>query len=141
MESLWSTQSLLTLGHRWKIVDGSQINVWSMSWIRNLPSLKPSRQPLPNYEDLTVNSLLNPTLNSWNISLVQALFNASDVVAILATPLFGSASNDRHIWKTTFDGSYTIKSAYRICSDLMHVAVPTRSYMNWNFIWHMRVPS
>ena len=138
--SLWSTQSLLTLGHRWKIGDGSQINVWTMSWIRNLPSLKPSTQPLPNYEDLTVNSLLNPSLNSWNISLVQALFNASDAAAILATPLFGRASNDCRIWKTTVDRSYTVKSAYRICSDLMHAAVPTRSYVNWNFIWHMRVP-
>ena len=47
--SLWSTQSLLILGHKWKIGDGSNINVWSMLWICNLPSLKPSiPQPLTN---------------------------------------------------------------------------------------------
>jgi len=28
--SLWSMQSLLTLGHRWKIGNGSQTNVWNM---------------------------------------------------------------------------------------------------------------
>ena len=131
---------MLNLGHRWKIGDGSQINVWSMSWIRNLPSLKPSTQLLPNYEDLTVNSLLNPSLNSRNISLVQAFFNASDIAAILTTPLFGRASNDCCIWKTTVDESSTVKSAYNICSNLLHVVVPTRSYVNLYFICHMRVP-
>ena len=68
--SLWSTQSLLTLGHRWKIGNGSQINVWSMPWIRNCPSLRPSTPPLVHHEDLTVNYLLNPSLNSWNVPLI-----------------------------------------------------------------------
>ncbi|XP_024630938.1 uncharacterized mitochondrial protein AtMg00310-like [Medicago truncatula] len=52
---LWSTQSLLTLGHRWKIGAGSNINVWYMPWIHNIPSHKPSTPPPPFFEDLTVN--------------------------------------------------------------------------------------
>lgn len=53
--SLWSTQHLLTLGYRWKIGDGSKINVWNMPWIQNLPSLKPSTPPLPHYKISIVN--------------------------------------------------------------------------------------
>jgi len=64
--SLWSTQPLLTLGHRWKIGDGSKVNVWNMPWIRSLPSLKPSTPPPLYFEDLTVNYLMNPGSTSWN---------------------------------------------------------------------------
>ena len=31
--SLWSTQHLLTLDHRWKISDGSRIKVWNTPWL------------------------------------------------------------------------------------------------------------
>jgi len=33
--SLWSTQHLLTLGYRWKIGDGTKINVWNMPRYKN----------------------------------------------------------------------------------------------------------
>ena len=42
---------------------------------RNFPTLKPSTPPLLHYEDLTVNYFLNPVGKSWNIPLVQSLFN------------------------------------------------------------------
>lgn len=132
--SLWSTQSLLTLGHRWKIGDGSKINVWSMPWIRNLLSLKPSTSPPLHQHDLTVNSLLSADFNSWDTTLVQSLFNDAEAAAILSTPLFARSSSDIRIWKVTVDGTYTVKSAYRICSDLLLAATPVRNNLSWNTI-------
>ena len=118
--SLWSTQSLLTLGHRWKIGDGSKINLWTMPCIRNLPSHKPSTPMPAHHEDLTVNYLLNPDGLSWNQQIVTSIFNPQDVVAILSTPLHNRLLSDTRIWKTTTTSNYTVKSAYRICSDLLH---------------------
>ena len=138
--SLWSTQNLLTIGHRWKIGDGSKINVWKMPWIRNLLSLKPSSMPLQNFEDLTVNHLLDSNLNSWNTTLVRAIFTSSDVAAILAMPLYTRSTLDQRVWKPTFDGSYTVKFVYRICSDLIHTNYTAQGCTRWNSIWNMEIP-
>lgn len=138
--SLWSTQSLLTLGHRWKIGNGSQNNVWNMPWICNSPTLKPSTPPLLHYEDLTVNYLLNPDGNSWNIPLVQSLFNHSDAASIVSMPLFPRLHSDQRIWKLTTDGSYTVKSAYCICLDLIAAATPVQHDSRWNSIWKLQIP-
>ncbi|RHN55891.1 putative RNA-directed DNA polymerase [Medicago truncatula] len=138
--SLWSTQSLLTLGHRWKIGDGSQINVWSMPWIRNLPTLKPSTPPLLHHADLTVSYLLNSDGNSWNIPIVQSLFNSVDAEAIVSMPLFPRTATDQRIWKATANGSYTVKSAYRLCSDLITAINPIQHDYRWNSIWNLQIP-
>jgi len=95
-----------------------------MPWIHNLPSLKPSALPLQNFEDLTVNYLLDSDLNSWNATLVRAIFTSSDAAAILAMPLYTSSTLDQHVWKPTFDGSYIVKSAHHISSDLIHINSP-----------------
>jgi ribonuclease HI len=138
--SLWSTQHLLTLGYRWKIGDGSKIKVWSMPWLRDLPSLKPSTPPPPTYEDLTVNHLMLPDISSWNHDLVHSLFNPDDAAAILSTPLYNRRSEDTFIWKATVDGSYSVKSAYRICIDLLSESLPLTTSTQWQLLWRLRVP-
>jgi hypothetical protein len=137
--SLWSTQHLLTLGHRWKIGDGSRIKVWSTPWLRDLPTLKPSTPPLPNFEDLTVNHLMLPDLSSWNYNLVQSLFNPSDAAAILSTPLYNRRKDDTCIWKATVDGSYSVEMAYRICTDILSEALPQPNLTQWQLLWRFRV--
>lgn len=75
--SLWSTQSLYTLGHRWKIGGGSKINLWYMPWIQSLPHL----------QELTVSQLLNTDSLSWNYMLILSIFNPQDVVIVNFIPL------------------------------------------------------
>jgi len=138
--SLLSTQSLLSLSPRWKIGYGTNINVWKMSWIRNLPSHKPSTSPPLHCEDLTVNTLLNPSLNSWNIPVIQNLFDATDVTAILSIPLFSRSRTNSRIWKSTVDGAYTVKIAYCLYFDLLLDVTPVRNNFYWNSIWQMQIP-
>jgi hypothetical protein len=75
------------LGYRWKIGDGTQINVWTAPWIQSLPGLKPSTPPLPNMKDLIMHDLLKPNSLSWNFVLVHNLFSTKEAVAILIIPL------------------------------------------------------
>jgi len=86
--TLWSTQHLLTMEHRWKIGDGSKINVWHMPWLRNLPSLKPSIPPPPDYEDLKFIHLMIPRSAYWNHNLMHSIFHHVDTAAILSIPLY-----------------------------------------------------
>lgn len=130
----------LPLGHRRKMGDGSKINVWSMPWIRNLPSLKPSSPSLQNFDDLTINYLLNSGLNSWNNTLVLAIFTSSDATAILPMSLYSRSTLDLRVWKPTFDGSYIVKSAYRTCSDLIQTNSPSHGCTRWKSIWNIYIP-
>jgi len=111
-----------------------------MPWIHTLSTLKPTTLPLVHHEDIIVNYLLNPGWNSWNIPLVQSLFNPLDVASILSMPLFTRDYTDGRIWKATVDGTYTVKSAYRICLDIITTSFPTRSENRWNSIWKMQIP-
>jgi len=111
----YNTQHFLTLGQWWKTGNGAKINVWNMSWILNHPSLKSSTTPPPSYEDLTVNHLMHPRSTSWDHALVHSLFKHSDATAIIAIPLYSRPIEDSRVWKATNYGSYTVKSAYRIC--------------------------
>jgi len=87
-----------------------------------------------------VNYLLNPDGNSWNIPLVQSLFNHSDAASIVSMPLFSRLHSDQRIWKLTTDGSYIVKSAYRICLDLIVAATPAQNDSRWNSIWKLQIP-
>lgn len=138
--SLWSTQSLLTLGHRWKIGDGTKINMWSMPWIRSLPSGKPLAPPPPHYGDVTVNSLMNPDLNSWNSTVLHSLLPPADVAAVLSIPLYPRTREDIRIWKATTDGNYSVKSTYRICIDLFHSSTTRTDNNSWMTLWNLQVP-
>jgi len=138
--SLWSTQSLLTLGLRWKIGDGTKTNVWSMPWIRNLPTHKPDTLPPPHLEDLTMNHLMNPDLLSWNHNLVNSLFTSQVAVVVISTPLFTRSMEDTRIWKVSPDGNYTVKSAYRICVELLHPPPPAQTDLHWKNLWNFKIP-
>jgi len=138
--SLWSTQSLLTLGHRWKIGDGSKINMWSMPWIRDLPSCKPLTPPPPQYGDVTVNSLMNFDMNSWNSMLLHSLLSATDAAAVLSIPPYPHRREDIRIWKATNDGHYSVKSAYRVCIDLFHSSTTHNANNSWMTLWNLQVP-
>jgi len=119
MRNLWSTQSSLTLKHKWKIGDNTKINVRDISWIRSLPSLKPSTTSLLHYDDLSVSHLINTGTNSSNRMIMQSIFNHFDASAILTNPLYSRMMEDTCIWKASVDGSYSVKPTYRILMDLL----------------------
>lgn len=139
--SIWSSDNLSKLGYRWKIGDGTQINVWTAPWIRTLSGLKPSTPPLPNTEDVIVCDLLNPDLLSWNFAVIHNLFSTQEATAILNIPLHVCNLADARVWQYSVDGVYTVKTTYRRCMSLaaeadLQSAEPHRI---WNMIWKQQI--
>jgi len=97
--SIWSSQDLVKSGYRWRIGDGSHINVWNAHYIRSLPTLRPSTIPSPYMGELVVQNLLNPDRISWNNVLVYAIFNYNDTATILAIPLRNRNLVDSYVWQ------------------------------------------
>jgi len=48
----------------------------------------------------------------WNVELIQALFDATEVYKILKTLLLHSVREDKLFWKHEKNGEYHVKSAY-----------------------------
>jgi len=94
----------------------------------------------PFLEDLTVNHLMNLDCLSWNHTLVNSLLIHQDASAVLSIPLFNRTMTDSRIWKVTSDGNYTVKSAYRICVDLLHSSTNAQAAITWQNIWRLQIP-
>jgi len=139
--SIWSSQDLIKSGYRWRIDDGSRINVWNTPWIRSLPTLRPSTIPPPFMGELLVQNLVNLDRISWNNVLVHAIFNYNDAAAILAIPLRNRNLVDSYVWQFMVDGSYSVKLAYSHCisleTNVTDAAVPNQ---NRDIIWKQKVP-
>lgn len=133
--NIWSTKPLLTLGHRWTISDDSQINVWSMPWIHNLPTRKSISLQLVHHEDVTVNYLLNPgeILRTFlwygQCSTLQMLHQSFLCLPSLVNML--SSSYGRLLLMVHTH----VKPAYRIFFELITATFTTTGENCWNSIW------
>ena len=130
------------MGYKWKIGDGSQINVWSSPWIHTLRTLKPSTSSPPNMESLTVYDLLSSDMSSWNNNVVNNLFSIADALTIKDLPLHSRNFHDTHVWNHSVNGIYNVKSAYKLCMS-MKVKISSSSVTtsrNWNALWKQQIP-
>ncbi|PNX90900.1 ribonuclease H, partial [Trifolium pratense] len=118
--SIQSTIPLLSLGYRWKIGDISNINVWTNPWIRSRTNMHPTTAPPQElYADLRVSHLFDSVRNTWNCALLNTIFNTQDVADICKIPLHTRALQDSIIWKVSPNGNYSVKTAYRLCLNLV----------------------
>jgi len=78
---------MLSLGYRWKIGDGKDINVRKDPWIRTRQNLRPTTLPANNLLNLTVSQLFNPTTNTWNRDSIASIMNTYDTSDICKLPL------------------------------------------------------
>jgi len=111
-----------------------------MPWIHGLPSCKLLTPPPPHYGDVTVNSLMNSDMNSWNSILLHSLLSPADVAAVLSIPVYPRRHEDIIIWKATTDGHYSVKSASHICIDLLHSSITCNVNNSWTTLWNLQVP-
>jgi len=66
-----------------------------------------------------VNHLIDPQNGSWNEVLTKNNFNLRDVDEILKISLLKREQNDAIIWRFDKKGVNLVKSAYRVCVDVL----------------------
>ncbi|KAF5180637.1 hypothetical protein FRX31_029777 [Thalictrum thalictroides] len=125
----------------WDIGDGTKIRIWEEPWIPSLPSHIPSpafsSQP-HNQQISHVNQLLLPNSSTWNISLLNQMFDPFSVQHIMNTNIRGTNHNDRLKWLGNKNGVFTVKSMYKfITSNIDHVQ--TDQKMNLK-LWKVSAP-
>jgi hypothetical protein len=97
--SIWSSQTLLKHGYRWKIGDGSLIPIESTPWLRN--EQNPFITTTTNHftQNSMVSSLIDNKTSGWNMEIVHEVFNYRDAKEILQIPLLSHDAKDEIIWR------------------------------------------
>ncbi|KEH30222.1 hypothetical protein MTR_4g065063 [Medicago truncatula] len=77
---------------------------------------------------------------SWNEPLIRNNFNLRDVDEILKIPLLLREQNDAIIWRFDKKGVYSVKSAYRVCVDVLINRDEWKVEGDWNKLWSLPIP-
>jgi ribonuclease HI len=138
--SIWSSRPLLKEGYRWRIGNGSLIPIWRTPWLRNEdnPTIV---TPILNNENLSkVSDLIDVNQGCWNRNRVSELFCDRDANEILKIPLVNLGKRDEIIWRFDKKGIYSVKSAYRVCVDVMINRDDWKVEGDWQQLWTLPIP-
>ena len=113
------------------------IDIWKDPWVPWLPNFTPSPKdsstaPRP----LVVACLINQATRSWNTGMLEALFNADSVEAILNIPIPSFPKPDRLVWIADPKGLFSVKSTLK--THQIPAAVEP-SNTPWNCFWKLKI--
>ncbi|CAN0826140.1 Putative ribonuclease H protein At1g65750 [Linum grandiflorum] len=138
--SIRSTQRLLAKGYRWRLGDGVSAKVWLDPWLKHDTHCWVESQPCEELADLRVCDLLIPGLAAWDEELLEELCVQRDVELIrqMMDPLGGEG--DVRIWNYSRTGAYLVRSAYRLCREVLVPDEEHRREGEWRKLWNVPVP-
>ncbi|KAK2407645.1 Ribonuclease H superfamily protein [Trifolium repens] len=138
--SIWSSRIVLREGHRWRLGDGSSIPIWNTPWLRDEQNpyiTTPSNHQNAGYK---VSELIDEEWGCWRSDLINNMFNARDAQLINQIPIVNYGTKDEVIWRFEKKGLYTVKSAYRVCVDVILDREDWKVEGDWNKLWALPIP-
>ena len=125
--------------------NGESIRLWFDRWLPT-PSRFRLTSPLIGLPiDAKVNSIINPSSNTWQADVVKQAFSLDDANTILGIPLSSKRPMDRLIRAYTSKGHFTVSSAYKVALSSISNPSPEGSNRqncrNWKSLWGLNVPN
>ncbi|CAN1138108.1 Putative ribonuclease H protein At1g65750 [Linum perenne] len=139
-QSIHATQGIVRRGYRWRIGDGTAINVWNSPWLRSDDNFFLETPRATDLIDLRVCDLFVPGLKIWDVEMIQYLFSARDASAILNIPLTPSNGPDSRIWHFSRKGEYTVRSSYRVIMERLAPRTHLFTPGPWRELWDIAAP-
>uniref|UniRef100_A0A2N9IPV8 Reverse transcriptase domain-containing protein n=1 Tax=Fagus sylvatica TaxID=28930 RepID=A0A2N9IPV8_FAGSY len=143
--SLAQARHIIRLGTRWRIGNGSQVNIWKDNWISSSSPLKIIflRQILP--ENARVCDLIDDDSRLWKSSLIDSIFLPLEAEQIKSIPLHPSR-HDSMVWSGTPNGQFSTRSAYQLqAAEKSSLSASTsdqsRNHSFWKSLWGVAVPN
>ena len=143
--SLVAALPILQAGYYWRVDNGSSISVIGDRWIPNHPTNKVLH---PNHElldEMAVLDLINPEIHVWRSELITSIFHREDATTICRIQLSRNVA-DSIIWSYNKNGSFSIKSAYKVArkiqgEDRAESSGGSTGKKAWNALWNLRIPN
>ncbi|KAM6569683.1 hypothetical protein CsatB_017668 [Cannabis sativa] len=77
---------------------------------------------------------------NWDVKVVRDLFSLVDAATILGIPINQSAEGDYWYWFGEKDGSYSVRSAYKMIQDNKFPPSNSDDNVFWKKMWSFKVP-
>lgn len=90
--------------------------------------------------NLMVSDLFLSGTKSWNMELVNEIFNARDVLTIQSIPCNFSKGADTCIWQPSSNGVYSVKTGYHISTVSLSSNKHLRILSPWQKLWERKIP-
>ncbi|KAL5572866.1 hypothetical protein UlMin_022463 [Ulmus minor] len=137
---VWGRE-IIEKGSRWRVGSGKNIDIFKDRWLPEPSNFKVTTPPiLPGVFNVAMLRLNN---GDWNKALIEYLFNANDVKAILSLPIGSLEHDDVLFWHFTKDGDYTVKSGYKVALDSRGCIEPSQPGPMqhwWKILWGLKLP-
>ena len=149
-KGIYEACQVLRCGLRWRVGDGSSINIRNDPWFPKPSTFKVT--PLASLQATMVSDLIEPSTRTWKAEMVKSGFNLDDVSPILSIPVSRTGRRDRLVWHHSVNGEYSVRTGYGEAVKLMENGALGRrgrgtSSENrkpnqvWNLIWKLKVPN
>ena len=148
--SITQWQHLIIQGSRWRVGDGSLINIWTEKWLpseTNQKFLSPRTilPPKARVDDLM--NFLSPHPR-WKKILIDTIFYPFEAFIIKAIPLSFRRPDDSLIWTRNKSGEFSVRSAYFLQTEIERntkenqasSSNPSRLHSFWGGIWATQIP-
>jgi hypothetical protein len=137
--SIWKSRQVLINGCRWRIGDGTTINVMNEPWLTKEDGLWMQAPQEQGVYNMFVNQLMQPNVKVWDSDKIKMLFPLDIANKILVVPLFTDTAEDKLIWHHDLHGNYSVKSAYNMMLNST-VTLAEAEKVDWKGIWNSHAP-
>lgn len=110
--SIWVAKDLVKFGSRWRIGNGEKVKIWGDKWLPTLSTFRVSSPRLFLDPDSRVGELITAEETSWNSEAISAPFMPHEAEVIRSIPLSIRLPEDKLIWAPSFNGLFSVRSAY-----------------------------
>ena len=143
--ALLKGRHLIIQGSRWRVGDGSLINIWTNKWLpteTNQKVLSPRTILPPEARVVDLMDFSSPQLR-WKNILIDRIFYSFEAFIIKVIPLSFRRPNDSLIWTKTKSGEFSILRAYFLQTKIERSingsqassSNPSRLHSFWGGIW------
>ncbi|KAM6568954.1 hypothetical protein CsatB_016939 [Cannabis sativa] len=138
--SIWAAQDLVRKGARRSVADGSSISILKDPWLPHdtNPYVVTTH---PGLVDKQVSNLLNVGERSWDMEILNDMFEERDISLIKNIQLSSSSFVDSWCWNMETSGFYSVKSAYKFLQSSSGNWLFTQDDRGWKQLWQISVPS
>jgi hypothetical protein len=138
--SILQARFIVRGGARWRIGSGAAIPILREPWLSDGGCIEGNYDVIHVTRNASDQILIDTAAKGWNVDVIQQVFSPEDTRRILDTPLIDQVTEDRLIWKVEKNGYYSVKSAYRLCVDVLTDSSHLRREGYWQGIWRLKVP-
>ncbi|CAL9235311.1 unnamed protein product [Arabidopsis halleri] len=132
LTSLPDNLEIKAAGLGWAVGNGAHINLWYDPWLSLSHPISPCGPPSAASAGLTVQALLCPESNDWNVDAIRLLLPQYEV-EIRSLITSSVPSTDSLVWLPEKSGSYSSKSGYAIAKKF---SLPGEAE---GFDWHKHI--